>query len=252
MSDEFYVGYLPKMPPGIARRVCVAIALCLVAGIVCAVVFAGSQRTFAPSTFEYGKELTFEGTIEASPYPTLVVARPGTSAGTTSSSRYTLVGAGKHGADEETARFVAKTVKLKGQLLYRDGETLIEVMPGTVSATETPAASGEPAQELGPVALSGEIVDSKCYFGVMNPGSGKVHRDCAVRCLSGGIPPSFITTDYNGAPASFLLVQQNGQRLPKEAFLPVAGRSVIIRGSVSRLGDTLYLSTEPGGITFNH
>jgi hypothetical protein len=29
------------------------------------------------------------------------------------------------------------------------------------------------------MTLTGEIVDSKCYLGVMNPGQGKVHRDCA-------------------------------------------------------------------------
>jgi hypothetical protein len=252
MSDEFYVGYLPKMPPAFARRVRLAVAMCLAAAVICAAIFGASQRTFAPSTFEYGKELTFEGTIESSPFPTLVVARPATGAEPSGSSRYTLVGAGKHGADEEVGPFIAKAVRLKGQLIYRDGETLIEVMPGTVSATGTPAAGSESVQELGRVALSGEIVDSKCYFGVMNPGSGKVHRDCAVRCLSGGIPPSFITTNYNGAPASFLLVGQNRQRLPKEVVLSAAGRPVTILGSVSRMGDTWFLATEPAGIRVNH
>ena len=45
--------------------------------------------------------------------------------------------------------------------------------------------------DLDTFTLIGEIVDSKRYLGVMNPGNGKVHRDCAVRCLSGGIPPIF-------------------------------------------------------------
>ena len=36
---------------------------------------------------------------------------------------------------------------------------------------------------LGPVELTGEIADSKCWLGVMNPGEGTVHRDCARRCL---------------------------------------------------------------------
>ena len=33
------------------------------------------------------------------------------------------------------------------------------------------------AVDFGEVTLAGEIVDSKCYLGVMNPGNGKVHRD---------------------------------------------------------------------------
>ncbi len=248
MNDEFYVGYLAKMPQGFARRIRAAIAICLLAAAACAIIFAQVQRTFAPSTFEYGKELTFDGMIEASPYPALLVARPATS-GLPSSSRYTLVGAGKHGADNEIASFEGKAVQLKGQLIYRNGETLIEVMPRTVSATGLPTLSGEPVQELGSVTLNGEIVDSKCYFGVMNPGSGKVHRDCAVRCLSGGIPPSFVTADYNGAPATFLLVGRDRQRLPKEAFLPMAGRPVVVRGLAIRTGDSFYLAAEPNGIS---
>lgn len=249
MNDEFYVGYLPKMPKAFARRVRAAVALCLVLAAMAAVLFARAQRTFGPSAFEYGRELMFEGTIEASPYPTLLVTRPGTISGPANTSRYTLVGAGKHGADAETASFAGKVVRLKGQLIYRGGETLIEVMPGSLSLAGAPAVVSNPAKELGAVTLSGEIVDSKCYFGVMNPGSGKVHRDCAVRCLSGGIPPSFVTNDYNGAPATFLLVARNRQKLPKEAFLTVAGRPVMIQGTVRRVGDTLYLATDPGGIT---
>jgi hypothetical protein len=159
------------------------------------------------------------------------------------------VGKGKHGADKDIASFAGKAVKLKGQLIYRNGETLIEVVPGTVSAAGTPVEPSAVAQDLGPVTLAGEIVDSKCYFGVMNPGSGKIHRDCAVRCLSGGIPPSFVTTDYNGGPAEFLLVGKNRQKLPKEALLPVAGRPVTVRGRVSRVGDALYLASEAAGIS---
>lgn len=250
MNDEFYVGYLPKMPAGVARRIRSAIAICLLVAVACAIIFAQVQRTFVPSTFEYGQQLTFEGTVQATPYPTLLVPRPGTTDDAVArSSRFTLVGTGKHGADRDIGSFDGKVVRLKGQLIYRNGETLIEVMSGTVSATEGPSLREEPAQDLGPVTLKGEIVDSKCYFGVMNPGSGKVHRDCAVRCLSGGIPPSFVTSDYNGVQATFLLLGRDRQKLPKEAFLSLAGRPVVVRGLASRTGDTLYLATGPNTIS---
>ena len=45
----------------------------------------------------------------------------------------------------------------------------------------------------------------KCYLGVINPGNGKVHRDCAVRCLSGGVTPVFATNDFNGRPTILVL-----------------------------------------------
>lgn len=249
MNDEFYVGYLPKMPPTVAKSVRRALALFFVVAFVCAVGFTKVQRTFAPSAFEYGKELSFEGTIEANPYPTLLVSRPSAGDGAKTVSRYTLVGTGKHGADRDVAPFLGESVRLKGQLIFRDGETLIEVMPGTVSAADIPAATVPQAQELGTVTLRGELVDSKCYFGVMNPGSGKVHRDCAVRCLSGGIPPSFVTNDYLGAPATFLLVGRGGGKLAKESVLAVAGRLIQIRGEVFRVGDSLYLQATPQGIS---
>jgi hypothetical protein len=73
-------------------------------------------------------------------------------------------------------------------------------------------------KRLGEVDLVGEIVDSKCYLGNMNPGNGKVHRDSAVRCLSGGIPPVFATNDFNGSPAVLLLTGPNQERLPGKPF----------------------------------
>ncbi len=247
--NEFFVGYLPKQPAGIAKRTRLLVGIAFVLVIVCAIAFARVQRTFAPSAFEYGNEIAFEGTVEASPYPTLVVARPTPQGQTPSFSRYLLVGTGKHGAESEIVSFVGKSVRFRGQLIYRDNKTLIEVMPGTVVAPRATSASQPHEQDLGPATLTGEIVDSKCYFGVMNPGSGKVHRDCAVRCLSGGIPPTFVTNNYNGSAANFLLVDPDRQKLSKELFLSLAGRPIKVHGKVVRSGDDLYFLVEPGAIS---
>jgi hypothetical protein len=58
---EFYVGYLPKAPSGIARKMKAVIVLLFVAATTCAIGFAALQRTYARSFFESGKERTFEG-----------------------------------------------------------------------------------------------------------------------------------------------------------------------------------------------
>src|SRR5690349_16750689 len=108
--SEFFVGYLPKQPAGIAKKVRLVIGISFVLATVCAFVFAKVQRTFAPSAFEYGNQISFEGTVEAAPYPTLVVARPTAQGEASSFSRYLLVGAGKHGADSEIASFVGKSI----------------------------------------------------------------------------------------------------------------------------------------------
>jgi hypothetical protein len=172
------------------------------------------------------------------PYPTLLAPRPGAPAGAFPFSRYLLVGAGKHGASAMVAGLDHRVVKLRGSLIYRGGTTLIEVAPPiAVSAASEPA---DAVTDLGRVRFSGEIVDSKCYFGVMNPGNGKVHRDCAARCISGGIPPVFVAE--NGMMA--LLAGSDGRQLNHEVLDWVA-EPITIEGRLLRSGDALVLETEP-------
>ena len=245
--NEFYVGYLPKAPVGIARRIRTVVVLLLIFAAIAAMVFARVQSTFAPSVFEYGKVSTFEGTIETTPYPILIVAGPGSTE--PKSSRYLLVAEGKHGADSQVATFTGRNVQLRGTKIYRENQMMLEVASGSISLKGDSAQSVPPSQELGAFELSGEIVDGKCYLGVMNPGSGKVHRDCAVRCISGGIPPVFATNDFNGSPAILLLSDLDQKPLPKESFLKLVAQPVRIRGKVIKTGETLYLKTEPSAIS---
>jgi hypothetical protein len=244
---EFYVGYLPKAPIGIARRIRALVVFLLVFVAFLAIVFARVQRTFAPSVFEFGKVGTFEGIIEKSPYPTLIVAGHGSAE--PEFSRYLLVAEGKHGADAQVATFAGKTVQLRGTRIYRDNQTMIELVSGSISVTGDSKQPEQASKELGTFELTGEIVDSKCYLGVMNPGNGKVHRDCAVRCLSGGIPPIFATNDFNGMPKVLILTGTNRSPLPKEAFLARVAQPVKIRGRVLQSGDTLSLEAEASAIT---
>lgn len=247
-EKEFYVGYLPKAPAGIARRMRATVAISFLIAIAGAIGFATVQGTFAPSVFEYGKERTFAGTLETGLYPTLRVLRPGSSDGRPQYSRYLLVAGGKHGADSQVAGFNGRSVRLRGALIYRDGQTMVELVPGSVLELQGTASPVEHSTNLGAAELTGEIVDSKCNFGVMNPGEGKVHKDCAVRCLSGGIPPAFVTRNFLGAPAVLLLTGPDGARLQKEVFLEVVGQPIRARGSVVKTGDTLLFEVEPGSI----
>ena len=91
------------------------------------------------------------------------------------------------------------------------------------------------------MTLAGEIVDSKCYLGVMNPGNGKVHRDCAARCLSGGIPPAFVVKDASGV--SKTLVLSNAGRLHEFVAEPVE-----ISGRLLRSNGMFELRADPGSI----
>src|SRR6266478_6136093 len=76
-----------------------------------------------------------------------------------------------------------------------------------------------------------------------------VPMDCAVRCISGGIPAVFATNDFNGSPAILLLTDLHQKPLPKETFLKLVAQPVRIHGSVVKTGETLYLKTGPSAIS---
>lgn len=249
MSD-FYIGYLPKAPEALARRTRKAAALLLTFGIAASVLFVISQRTVStPATFEFGQERTFEGTLVASPYPALLVARPNPSADQPQHSYYSLVAPGEHGADAVATRFAGKAVRLRGTLIYRENQTMIEVTPDSIVTVGANPSAAPVFDELGSFTMAGEIVDSKCNFGVMNPGRGKVHKDCAVRCLSGGIPPAFITDDFQGRAATLLLTASGSKPLPQKAFLPNVAQPLRLQGLVRKTSDELFFEVDPSSIS---
>lgn len=240
--NEFYVGYLPKAPSGVARRIRRVIVALFVAAACIAIGFGSVQRTFAPAVFEFGAIRTFDGVIELKPFPSVLVSPP-TAEGLVP-SRYLLVAAGKHGADPQVAAYAGRTVRLRGTLIHRDNQMMIELVSGSMAPIAEAYQPQSQAKDLGGFQLTGEIVDSKCYLGVMNPGAGKVHRDCATRCLSGGIPPIFATNDFRGAPAILLLTGRNQKPLPRDVILDHVAQPVRVQGRVLQMDGTLLLETE--------
>src|SRR5258708_31194272 len=227
--NDFYVGYLPKAPTALARFVRRVIIVLGLLAVTTSLVLIVGQMPFANSVFEYGKVRSFEGVVVTQPFPTLLVARPGEVGQQEKYSRYLLVAPGKHGADELVASFDGKHVRLQGQLIYREGGTMVEITPGSIIEVNAAPIVQEATPDLGAVTVTGEIVDSKCYLGVMNPGQGKVHRDCAARCLSGGTPPIFITAD---GQEQLVLFRLNELALGRDALREFIGEPITILGEV--------------------
>jgi hypothetical protein len=247
--EEFYVGYSPHAPRNVAkwvRRVC--LVLFVLAGLMAILLVVG-QHKFPLSVFEFQQYRQFEGIVREKPYPTLFVQRPGGAGTLPTVSQYLLVAPGKRGAAAEVAPFDSQRIILQGSLIYRDGLTMIEIVPRSIKAViSDPGASGQAAvasaEDLGAFTIVGEIVDSKCYLGVMNPGSAKPHRECAARCISGGVPPLFIAHDSDGRTASLLLVSENNEPVNQEV-LDMVAEPVEITGRVTRDGDQLILRADP-------
>lgn len=144
-----------------------------------AIILALTQSPFAGSRFEYGAPRDFDGVLSLAPYPHLT--------GPTGTAL--LAAAGKHGAQLPPA-LEGTRVTLRGTLIERGPDRMIQLESAPYAlGPATPTAP----EDLGPITVTGEIVDLKCHLGVMNPGNGQVHRDCAARCLSGGLPAGLYT-----------------------------------------------------------
>jgi hypothetical protein len=224
-ESEFYVGYLP-MPAGLKRTIrLVIVGLGALAAGAAAVLIVG-QHPFPAASFEFQQYREFRGTLIAEPYPGLVIPGRGLP--------WLLVAPGKHGVAGIRA-FDGREVKLTGERIVHGDDHMIEITK-QISTLSGAVAQRAPDVDLGEVELTGEVVDSKCYFGVMNPGAGKVHRDCAVRCISGGIPPALLVRDSKGKTTTLLLAKWHRGLLHHIAE-PVTVRGRLVRSS-GRL--TLY------------
>jgi len=224
-QSEFYIGYLPPSP-GLRKAIRAIVATLLALACCVGVVLVVGQNPFANSTFEFQQYREFRGTLLMSPYPALWMGEQ---------SPWLLVGQGKHGVND-LVRLDGAQVSLTGERISRGEDRMIELRPGSLRMV---GAGVRPATvDLGVVQLTGEIVDSKCYFGVMNPGSGKVHRDCAVRCISGGVPPALLVRDAAGSARTVLLANWGSELLDHIA------EPVTLRGRLDRTGDRLTLHLE--------
>jgi len=246
VSDEFFVGYL-AMPRETGRRMrFLAAGFVVIAGCV-ATVLAIATGPFDRATFEYGTERAWTGTLEATPVPVLIVkSEAGHGSPFGALVRYPLVAPGKHGAGPAVTGFDGLAVRFRGKRILRGDTTMLEVVPGTIERDRPSLpADGRPApassiEDLGRAIYAGEIVDSKCFLGVMNPGRLEVHRACALRCIAGGIPPMLFTRDATGREAHLLLVDATGAPL-NDRILDFVARPVTIEGRLERRDDLFYL-----------
>ena len=250
-DDDFYVGYLDQAPSSLGRfmrRVAGGLAI---GGIGVAFVVAMAQSPLEPATFEFGNTREFQGTVELTPYPSLRIVLPGTSGATGGVTRLMLVGQGKHGAGLQLAEHAHRSVRLEGTLMYRDAKMMVELVPHSVDLDGSEPIPAAPPERIGAVTLEGEIVDAKCHLGVMVPGVGTVHRACAVRCMSGGIPPMLSVTDSAGARANVWLTGPGGAPVTG-SLLPLVAEPVTVSGQLMAFDDQLVLEIDHVTVTPTH
>ncbi len=224
-NTEFYIGWMPKAPASFAKRVRWVLLIIFPLALVIGLVLASFQKKFSTARFEFGKSTEIKGIYSNTPVPMLRMVSGKDIWGNTSYISIPLVGYGKHGAEtaimqlekEKNTSFKDKELTVKGTLLYSEGKVLLQVSkeenPVVGIGNNAGISSLPERKELGVQHIKGEIIDPKCYFGVMKPGEGKVHRDCAIRCILGGIPPVFKVMNEKGVMNYYLIVGPNGEKM---------------------------------------
>jgi len=239
-NDEFYVPYIEGSLGAKTKRTLkhfVVVSILLI--IASALLFSFSQKPFKNSTFELTSATKITGTFHENPYPMLRVE-----VAKNTYKNILLLGFGKSSANpfleklqNEIADLNGKTLSIEGNLIYYNGKTLIQITDDEKVTLKNNSKTHIPCKKIiSKMTLQGEIIDPKCYFGVMKPGKGKIHRSCAIRCVSGGIPPILATTDNNNISQYYLLTDLKGNAI-NNSILPYIGKPSEITGIVQEMED---------------
>jgi hypothetical protein len=236
-ADELYIGYLPEAPPSHARFVRRVVVALVAFASALAIVLAALQSPFDAGSFDFARESAAIGVVRVDPAPMLVPDAP---AGAPSPKPALLVEPFKHGARAEASEHDGRRVELRAHPIASPDGEMLELVPGSIVAQESGIVPPSAPERLGRFRLRGELVDSKCYLGVMKPGRGKPHRGCAARCLSGGIPPLLLVEDEAGGRLAILVAARDGSPLPM-ALLERVGEAIELEGEVERVDGMLTL-----------
>ena len=224
-KNGFFIGWQEDLPRSNRSAIRKLLLGFLVIGIAVVFLFVFNQSKFNNHFFRFGEITEVIGVYHNEPFPILTVAGPDFKEEV--SRDLLLVGYGKSGAEgimeliqSKAGSLDGKTIKVQGSLIHGDGRSILELTKKSESFIEI--VSQEEVESLkdtqkSEITLTGEIVDPKCYFGVMKPGEGKIHKSCAIRCISGGIPP-VLKVEKGGENEYYIIIGEDGSKVNKEVL----------------------------------
>jgi hypothetical protein len=239
-DDSFFIGW--GETPRIDRRFLLRSSLALIAlagglgGLV-----AAEQQPPGDGAWNPDDERDWAGVLVREPYPALrTLALDGTAR-----TAY-LVSSDKHGVQHRLGSAAEGPVLVRGSLIARGKNAMIAVADGDAWMRPLDAAQSAKLGDglnswaetaLGDATYRGEILDSKCWFGAMQPGQGKPHKSCASLCIRGGLPAVFCPGSVCGSATSIpLLTTADGHAHGME-ILPLVADPVIASGRLVKIGD---------------
>lgn len=238
----FFVGYYKKVPADIRKMMLVFIVFFLSAVTAASITLVldtdnpGSGSFAGPPV-----EGSLMGVIDMLPYPVLRVV----AADDKPARAVMLAGTGKFGVADRVAKLEGQLVDVKGVFVKRGDLEMLLVGGGLKAVEVQPSDLPVPAKEedLGRWRLTGEICDGKCYAGAMRPGSGLAHKACANLCISGGVPPVFVSTAPVEGHIFFLIASADGGPMPSW-LLNRTAVPVQLEGHVFRRDDLFIFKVE--------
>jgi hypothetical protein len=249
-TEEFYVGYGNGPGPKSRKKLRTFLVVAIVILVTTAFAFISNQSPSVNSRFDFANETELRGTFYQQPYPLMRVQLANGIA-----KDIILLGFGKSGAWPYLKNVIGregildgKALSITGNLIYYNGKTLLQInKEQDVRPLNIIPAKAEAKSEETQMEIQGEIIDPKCYFGVMKPGFGKIHRSCAALCISGGIPPVLVAMEQ-GVESYYLLTDEHGKAIHR-AITPYLAQQVKLIGKTYQQGGWNYLSVKLSNIS---
>ncbi|MBX7108967.1 MAG: hypothetical protein K1X61_10000 [Chitinophagales bacterium] len=258
--EEFYIGYHARSPVEYKKFIRLVIFALLVVMYFTISFTVTNQRGFSAGIYQKDKLTELQGVLVADPFPAIRTFYGKDLYGNPTVKTIPLVNYGKFGADPIIQNVAAGNngqladlwVKLRGKLIYRKGVALLELAEKEKSILQVRQATKQERNDVSApvitvmdsVTLQGQIIDPKCYFGVMKPGEGKPHSDCAIRCIAGGIQPMLMIRNRKGEESFFILRDTAGRALNNE-ILSFVGFPVLVKGNLTKVDDWWVLHSDP-------
>ncbi len=269
-APEFFVGWA-KNNRSVFGTAGIAAGLLALFIILSGAVLSRSQQRLSGYSMDYQQLKTIEGWLSDRPVPNLKIIDGKDNYGNPVIKTILLVDAFKFGADAtvknvlgaDSVRYVRLSGYLNSHMISCSDssedctEKCVQCITGTTDypvmeiengrysfeIKSSPVTLKSPVMNRGIRTLRGEIIDPKCYFGAMNPGQGKPHLSCAVRCISGGIMPVLKYQEGNKTRYA-VLVGMNGEKI-NMALLNRIGLPVEVKGNLSTMGNWDILKADP-------
>lgn len=250
-ENDFYIGWQDQAGKTSKRRLLDFFLVSILLALLFLLLFSWVEGPFQKSTFEYGKLTEFSGEVIDYPVFAIKTSHKG------EDRTIPLVGFGKFSANPVLRKLKERTggklsgfeIRLRGTLIYAHGQVWMELTEGEESVIAVAPKSTVDTLVLetsgSTIKLTGEIVDPKCFFGVMNPAVKKVHKSCAIRCISGGIPPILAIRDRDGEFQDFYFIRNKAGQYINDKILQYVGIPVSLNGEVEQVDGLKVIKIDP-------